>query len=285
MLARPSLRVHEVIFGAFLAITAGRLWAAGGAGSLGLSFAGMAGVLVAGAQLAARWPTVAMERVRLALLPVLVNTAYPQLGAVMQHLGGKSWDARLLQSDRALLGETPAVLLGAWTGPVLTEFLSACYLLFFFGVLAAFGVAVRRPVPQGARLFNGLISVYGLGFLGYTLVPAAGPHLAMPEVFAVPLTGGWITRANAALVAGGSNGVDVFPSLHVAVTAFLMGSLWRGRRRLFWALLLPAAGLGVATLYLRYHDAIDVLAGLLLAGIGLALTYFPKTYETNPPLP
>jgi membrane-associated phospholipid phosphatase len=278
-------RAHEVIFGAFLLITAARLLAAGGAGELCLGFAGMAASIVIMARSATRWDSIAMERARLTLFPVLVNVVYWQLGPVVKHLGSNNWDAALLRADRVLLTDTPAVLLAGWTTPLLTDFLSGCYMLFFPGVLAAFFVALRRPATDGARLFDGLISLYGIGFLGYTLIPAAGPHLAMPDAFATPLTGGWLTDTNAALVASGSNRVDVFPSLHTAITVFLMGSLWPRHRRVFFSLLIPAAGLAVATLYLRYHYAVDVLAGLLLATAALVLNRLPDSHETHPPLP
>lgn len=272
----PPFRPHEVIFGGFLLVTAARLLAAGGAGGLCLAFAGMAMTIVVMANVATRRPSTTMSRLRLALFPVLVNVVYWQLGPVVEHLGSNNQDAVLLRADRIFLTDTPAVLLGAWTPPLLTDFLSGCYLLFFPGVLAAFLVALLQPEPHGARLFDGLISLYGIGFLGYTLIPAAGPHLAMPEAFPSALTGGWLTRTNAALVASGSNRVDVFPSLHTAITVFLMGSLWPRHRRVFLALLIPAAGLGVATLYLRYHYAVDLLAGLFLASAALALTRNPR---------
>lgn len=265
-----------MIFGTFLLITAARLLAAGGAAGLCLAFLGMAATIPAMAMVATRRPSVTMERVRLALFPVLVNVVYWQLGPVVAHLGSNNWDAALLRADRLLLTDTPAVLLGPWTPPLLTDFLSGCYMLFFPGVLAAFFIAILRPEPAGARLFDGLISLYGIGFLGYTLIPAAGPHLAMLEAFPTALTGGWLTRTNAALVASGSNRVDVFPSLHTAITVFLMGSLWPRHRRVFFTLLIPAAGLGMATLYLRYHYAVDLLAGLLLAAAALALTRNPR---------
>lgn len=278
-------RPHEWIFGGFLGITAGRLLAAGGAVSLGLAFAGMAALIVLMAKAAARRPSATMKRVRLALFPVLVNVVYWQLGPVVKHLGSRNWDAALLHADRMVLTDTPAVLFAGWTPPQLTDFLSGCYMLFFPGVLAAFFIAILRPEPQGARLFDGLIGLYGIGFLGYTLIPAAGPHLAMPEAFPTALTGGWLTGTNAALVASGSNRVDVFPSLHTAITLFLMGSLWPRHRRVFFTLLLPAAGLCMATLYLRYHYAVDVLAGALLAASALALSRNPDSHETHPPLP
>ena len=267
----PRLHWHEILFGTFLLVTAGRLFAAG-SWRLGLGFGGMAaGIGIAGA-VSAHWPVAAVTRMRLLVLPVLVNVVYCLLGTVVAQLQSGNCDAGLLRADRWLLGETPAVWCGTLIHPVLTDILSGCYLLFLPSVLAAFVVTVARPEPSGVRFFNGLFGVYALGFLGYTLVPAAGPHLAMPLAFAVPLEGGWLTQANALMVGGGSNHVDVFPSLHTAVTVFLMSWLWSRNRRLFLACLLPAAGICISTVYLRYHYAVDVAAGLCLAGVGRWLT-------------
>ncbi len=267
-----NLRLHpfEWLFGSFLALTGVRLLAAGAWG-MSAAFMLMVAAIILTALAATRWPTRAMARVRLALFPVLVNVIYCGLGAVMHQLPSDNWDAALLRMDRTLLGETPAVAWSPAIHPVVTEILSGCYLLFFPAVMAAFIAAILQPKPYGVKLFNGLIGMYALGFLGYTLVPAMGPHLAMPEAFTEPLTGGFLTRTNAALVLNGSNHVDVFPSLHTAITLFLMGWLWRHHRRLFPIFLLPAVGLCAATLYLRYHYAVDVAAGILLAGIGLRL--------------
>lgn len=276
------LHLHEILFGAFLLATAGRLVAAE-SWSLGMGFVGMAAGIGIAAAASERWPAVAMMRMRLLVLPVLVNVVYCLLGTVVAQLQSANCDAGLLRADRWLLGETPAVWCGTFIHPLLTDFLSGCYLLFLPSVLAAFVVTLARPAPSGVRFFNGLFGVYALGFLGYTLVPAAGPHLATPHAFAVPLEGGWLTRANALMVGGGSNHVDVFPSLHTAVTVFLMGWLWSRNRRLFLACLLPAAGICISTVYLRYHYAIDVAAGVVLAGIGLWLSNLTQQpHELDP---
>ena len=272
----PRLHPHEWLFGSFLALTGLRLLAARSWG-MSAAFMLMMAAILSAASAATRWPTRAVVRARLALFPILVNIIYCGLGAVMHHLPSGNWDPVLLQMDRALLGETPAVAWGRAIHPAVTEVLSGCYLLFFPAVLAAFVAAILRPKPYGVRLFNGLIGIYALGFLGYTMVPAMGPHLAMPEVFGQPLAGGLLTRTNSTLVQNGSNHVDVFPSLHTAITVFLMGWLWRHHRRLFPVFVLPAAGLCAATLYLRYHYAVDVAAGIVLAGIGLRLARNPDT--------
>jgi membrane-associated phospholipid phosphatase len=73
------------------------------------------------------------------------------------------------------------------------------------------------------------------------------------------------------LVTAGSNRVDVFPSLHCAVSGYILGFSFRYQRREFWLLLLPICGLWLATIYLRYHYLVDVLFGLALSGVGLAI--------------
>ena len=80
-----------------------------------------------------------------------------------------------------------------------------------------------------------------------------------------------IHRRNDAVVSRGSNGVDAFPSLHCAVTSYLLMFDWWHRRWRFWIYLVPCAGLWLATVYLRYHYAIDCLAGFALAGAVLWL--------------
>ena len=123
----------------------------------------------------------------------------------------------------------------------------------------------------------GLFSIYGIGFLGYSWVPAMGPCHAMAAQFTTPLTGWWITNVNAAIVARGSNGVDVFPSLHCAISTFF---LFFDRRRRPWRFklyLVPCVGLWFSTIYLRYHYFIDVLCGFVLAALALWLAnHFPR---------
>ena len=111
----------------------------------------------------------------------------------------------------------------------------------------------------------GLFSLYGIGFLGYAMVPAAGPYLAFAHEFHVPLTGGMLTQWNNDLVKMGSSGVDVFPSLHVAVSCFLLGFDFRHKRWRFLIYLLPCLGLWLSTIYLRYHYLTDVVVGWCLA--------------------
>ena len=101
-----------------------------------------------------------------------------------------------------------------------------------------------------------------------------------------PLAGWWITKWNAAIVAGGSNGVDVFPSLHCAVSSFLLFFDRRHRPWRFKLYLVPAVGLWLSTIYLRYHYLIDVLCGFALAAFALWLAQrYPRKPDCELPLP
>lgn len=213
-----------------------------------------------------------------AFLAVGMNVSYQSMAGAVPAVRTARFDAELLALDRWLLGETPSVLLVRLATPWLTEIMSLCYIFFmpllFFSLLRYF---FRRRELLG-EFYAGLFTVYGLGFLGYLLVPAAGPWLAYPELFDITLSGGPITALNQTMVEQGSNKVDVWPSLHSAVSAFILGFAWRHHRREFRYLLLPIIGLWFSTLYLHYHYFIDVLSGFALAGFAL---YESSRYARN----
>lgn len=173
----------------------------------------------------------------------------------------------------SLLGVTPALYLKSVRSPPLTEIFSICYILFypyfFFSTIAR----LAGEIGKARQFITGLIVIYGLGYFGYLFVPATGPYVAMASGFGSPLAGGWVTSWNAALVRLGSNGVDVFPSLHCAVSAYLLGFDRRYHPTWFRWCLVPCIGLWVSTLYLGYHYAIDVFCGFVLAAIGLFFAF------------
>jgi membrane-associated phospholipid phosphatase len=71
--------------------------------------------------------------------------------------------------------------------------------------------------------------------------------------------------------------VDVFPSVHVAASLYLLRFDWRHWRRRFWWVLAPCIVLWLSTLYLRFHYFVDLLAGAAVALVGwwIAQKYSP----------
>lgn len=220
-------------------------------------------------------------RWRLWFYPIAFNVVFQQLRTAIAAIEPMRFDVQLQAIDQWLVGGNLSLLTQHWMHPALTELLSICYILFFpyllFSILWYF---VRGPLELTKQFCVGLFSLYGIGFLGYMLVPAVGPYVAMASQFSEPLVGGPMTRWNAELVVIGSNGVDVFPSLHCAVSSFLLMFDFQHKRWRFWVYLLPAIGLWISTIYLRYHYFLDVLAGFALAVVAIAIS---RAWKSPPP--
>lgn len=264
MAEAPRLWAHEAAQGL---LTLGLLvWLGAGAGLTHPATGMIAGVAVfqAVVLVALRGSgSVLLQKVRLASAYVVGLALFSAPKLVVPALGLSVRDGLLLGLDRALWGETPAVWLAPFVRPWLTELMSACYLsyhLYFHGALA---YALWQPLEKGRRLFEWMFTALPLGIAGYLLVPAVGPLKALPGSFGTPLTGGPITTLNDWIVQHGSAVYDVFPSLHVLMTCVLLEHDRREHPRRFRWMLPVAVGLVVSTVYLRYHYAIDLLAGFV----------------------
>ncbi len=202
----------------------------------------------------------APTRLRLASAYVYTLWFYEAVAWITPALGTPTWDAALLRADRALFGESPAIAIQTWHTPLLTDVMSLCYLSYHAYVHGGLLWALRRR-EDAERLYVPLFTAFALGLGGYLLVPATGPAIAYPEAFAAPLAGGWATALNHAVISRGTSLYDVFPSLHVLITLVMLDHDRRHARRRFRVMLPACLGLFVSTLYLRYHYAVDVLAG------------------------
>ncbi len=259
-----SLLPHELAFGAFLALTCARLIRVEGiAGTHTLWFLGLLAASAAVVRLAA-W------RPRLVYCAVVVQALFYLIRPAVDVIHPLRADALFERLDLLLFGFNPNLALERFSSPLLSDALSFFYLFSFLPYLAFAFIAYYRGELEAFRRFcAGLFTVYALGFLGYTLWPAVGPYASMAERFRGPLEGGFLTIAHHAFVLRGTNGIDAFPSLHCALTAYVLFFDRAHSPRRFRLMLAPVALLWVATVYLRYHYVVDVAAGFAVAGVGL----------------
>ncbi len=186
----------------------------------------------------------------------LVPVIHPQL-----------YDASLRQLDLKYLGRGSGLWASALEGhPLLTDLSCLVYLGLFAWLVGIilYHSYLRRALYQ--RFMMGLILVYMGGFLGYLVYPAIGPRFACPEQWTW-LKGGLLFQFTNEIVEKGGAHFDVFPSLHGAISAYLLfWQIGHDRRGLVWGLPL-ALGIWASTLLLGYHYSPDLLSGLFLAGI------------------
>ena len=182
-------------------------------------------------------------------------------------------DAFLAKIDAALLGNQPSFLLEPFIRPWLTDFLNAIYfshVLFFPG--AAFYFYLKEEEKAFRRLMMGFLTIMLLGITSYILVPAAGPEKFFADRFTRDLQGEMISRGVGYIISVGRVSYDCFPSLHVGIPLLLSFYLRDYRRRMFVPTLGYVALMSCATIYLRYHYLIDVIA---------AFAYAPVAYGLN----
>lgn len=260
---------HEIVFGLFLAATWIRLVVKQGAANpCALVLLGcLLGAVVVGIW-AQRNPSPLRWRVRLLYYPAVMGISFFTLEHAVPLVGAPDADGLLLDLDRRLLGETPSLSYMAWDAPWLNDLLMVSYLFFFYYLILGPAYYCIYDLARFRKCFAGLFTLYGVGMFLYTVLPAGGPHLHL--TFAEPLEGGVVIPLTLGIVKAGSNGTDVFPSLHFAASFFLLWFDWRHRRRHFWLCLLPCFGLWCGAVLLRFHYFVDLLGGLAVALVGVA---------------
>jgi membrane-associated phospholipid phosphatase len=182
-------------------------------------------------------------------------------------------DAILARIDAALLGNQAAFLLERWIHPWITDFLSVIYfsyVLFLPGVALYFYLANEEEAFH--RLMMGYMAMILMGVSSYILVPAVGPEKFFADRFTRDLQGRMLTQGVDYIINAARVSHDCFPSLHVGIPLLLSLYLRRYRRKAFIPSLVYVALMCFATIYLRFHYVIDVVA---------AFAYAPAAYYLN----
>lgn len=214
---------------------------------------------------------------RLAVYGTL-QLSYFELRELLPVVNSSSLDPQLAYIDQHVLGIEPSLWLDRFVTPRTTEWFS----FFYFGYFALLAVHVLPMVFLGRRtklvaeFCLGMIIVYATAHTIYMLVPGFGPVRYLADRFTHSLPHGfWYNCVMSAVESGGAQ-KDIFPSLHTGGPAYLAIFSFRHRRELPFRYTWPlvaffAANIIVATMFLRWHYLIDVIAGLTLAASCSAL--------------
>lgn len=213
-----------------------------------------------------------LEAVRDIIFPVAgVLVIFDSLGLIVHAINRHDIDYLLIRADYRLFGCYPTVALERFINPLLTDLLQVAYSTYYFlPVMLGVSLKVRGEKEAFEKSLFLLLLCFYLSYVGYLLFPAVGPRYAMNHLYQRQLEG--------FLVAGPIQdflnfleGIkrDAFPSGHTAIALTVLFLAYRFDRRVFRWLLLPVLLLIPATVYCRYHYAVDVVAGAALAVVTL----------------
>lgn len=205
----------------------------------------------------------------------LILLAYKEMGWLAVPQTSFAFENYWVLWDRWLLGTLGLKTAIEIAGPVLPAFLEFCYLMVYPMIPIALG-AVYWHRRDGAMerltlpLFLACLCTYGL----FPFFPSDTPR----RVFAGELFPAFDTvfrRINWWLCEGQGIHTSVFPSGHVSSAIACAVGLRRAvpeARRTHLVFAVIAAGIFVATIYGRYHYAVDSVAGAAIAALVLWAT-------------
>jgi membrane-associated phospholipid phosphatase len=210
-----------------------------------------------------------------------VQLTYFMFAELLPLVNPRALDHQLYALDIRLFGVEPAEYFDRFVTPATTEWFAFFYFSYFF-LLAMHVLPILFLTKRASLLAEfalGVILLFCIGHTVYMLVPGYGPYRAMPELFQHQLSPGiwWNTTKN--LVAHEGAQKDIFPSLHTAAPTFLVLFSFHRRGQLPFRYTWPVvaffgANIVIATMFLRWHYVIDVVAGLLLAYTAHSLAVF-----------
>jgi membrane-associated phospholipid phosphatase len=215
--------------------------------------------------------------------PLYVSTAaavltvlflFSSLGTLIDALRHQRYDSLLIAIDYALFGVHPTVWMERFITPTCTAILQIAYISYYAMPIAlAVTLIVHAKHAEFETAWFGIVLCFYLSYLGYLLVPAIGPRFTLESYQTTPLRAGpFITALQQTLNSLEKNKTDAFPSGHTAIALVNLYYAGKMREKLLFGILLPlVVALIVSTVYLRYHYVVDVMAGMVLAGLTIVL--------------
>jgi hypothetical protein len=230
--------------------------------------------------------TIASELTYRLTLFLTLLVSYFHLRDVLPAVTSRAVDADILAFDLAVFGYEPALAWDRYVNPHTTEWFSFFYFGYFF-ILSAHVLPMLFNGKNRIRLAHfslGIFVVFCTGHLVYMLVPGWGPYRHLADRFENPLDGGLFWSLVWTTVQAGGAQKDIFPSLHTAAPTFFAIFSYMHRRalpfRYTWPLLAFAATqIIIATMFLRWHYLVDIVAGLILATTAAVVSYRVVLWE------
>jgi membrane-associated phospholipid phosphatase len=196
-------------------------------------------------------------------------------------------DPAFVALEDRIFGVQPAVvLMNAFPHPLVSEFFYLSYFSYYV-MIAGVGLAFYFRRREEFWHYLAVLSfVFYVCFLAFMFLPVAGPpafYMEIPKYlnqqrlpyypleFPASVTSGFFFNLMGFLYSTFETGGGAFPSSHVAAAICVLFLSWRYLLRARYLILAATIALSFATVYCRYHYAVDVVAGALTAAVLLPI--------------
>ncbi len=203
--------------------------------------------------------------------PLALIFAYGLMGHILSKPLFPDRDAELWAIDKSIFfGHDPHAWMESIISAPLSEWLAAAYISYtFLFPICLGGLYAKRDLKPFRELSFSFTFALAVGYVLYTLVPAQGP--VFTQHHATSLDFYYMGVVKDELLDPKRIPRDCFPSLHTCISFVFLWYAFKHVRWLGYALLPVVFSIPFACVYLRYHYVIDVIAGLVLFGLTVAL--------------
>jgi len=233
-----------------------------------------------------RWGSAASSLLyRTVVIGALLGSFF-QLREILPAVSPWADDARIYALDLHVFGFEPSVVFDRFVTPLTTEWFAFFYFLYFL-ILCVHVLPMtfwNRDTHLLGRFATGVLLMFLTAHVLYMIVPGFGPYWYLKDNFHHELTGGPFWKLVRETVEVGGAQKDIFPSLHTAAPTFFAIFSFRHRKHFPFKYTWPviaflATQIIIATMFLRWHYLIDVVAGLTLATTASFLGQYVADWE------
>jgi len=218
---------------------------------------------------------------RLLYPPLMFTLFYRATGGQMFLVFDRFFDAELVSLERSLFGNNPTIyidreLLNVWV----TELLSFCYFCYYLMIPGFLAPTFLRREYRIIRQYLAAASLtFFSSYLLFWMYPIEGPRWFFADQYINNVEGPVFRQLVELVIDNAAVRGGAMPSSHTGVALVTLIFCFRYFRKAGWLLLPIVTGLGIGTVWGRYHYASDVLVGALLgaAAVWLVWRYSDRT--------
>ena len=196
---------------------------------------------------------------------VLVLFAWSEIDYLVRMFYGSYWTTDyIIRLEKWLFGVYPTLWAQQFLRPWLDELMNIFYDTYFlFMPIVGFTLFFKKRYKAAMAAFSIGTAVHFSNFLLFYFLPTLGPQEVFSELQPLNFTGYIFADLTRILQAHGSVKGGAFPSSHVSAAFAWALIAFRYERKLGYFLIPMALGVGIATVYLGYHYAVDPICGIL----------------------
>lgn len=221
--------------------------------------------------------------IRYFLPGILFSFFYRMTGGQMFLLFDSFYDWQLTAIELSLFGVNPTLyidrhLLSVW----LNEIISFCYFAYYFMIpVFMFILFFKKDYKILISFLSSTCIMFFCSYLLFFLYPIEGPRWHFAGQYINTIEGPYFRQLVEYVIANGAVRGGCMPSSHFGVALVIWMYCYRCYRKAGWYILPIVLGLGVGTVWGRFHYISDVFVGGLIGYIGTIIVWKIEKKEVN----